>query len=95
MSVPVSSLQGHSQQPRHTDGQCPPADGWLRKTQHTDTVGCHSGVRKRETVPSAATRMDQENVTLSEVRCRKTNTIYHITYTWNLKTTNESRYKTD
>ena len=71
----------------------PTKDSRLKKVQYMCLVCCHPVVRKSETVPSAATRTDQENVMLSEVRWRMANTTYHITYTWNLKTTNESIYK--
>ena len=83
--------QHNLQQPRHRDDQCPPTDGRLKK------VRAHSGLppgRKEEwNSAPAATRTDQENVMLSGVRWRMANTIYHITYMWNLKTTNESIYK--
>ena len=73
-------------QPRHRSNQ----DDWFRKMQYVYTV-----ITKSEILPFSAKWTDQENIMLSEIRRRMTNTIYHITYMWNLKNTNESIYKTD
>ena len=51
----------------------------------------YSGIRKNEIMPFAATWMDLEIITLSEVRKR-----HHIIYIWNLKyDTNEFICKTE
>ena len=53
----------------------------------------YSALKKNEIMPFAATRMDLEIITLSEVRERQ---IFGITYMWNLKNdTNELIYKTE
>ena len=46
-------------------------------------------------MPSAATWMDLEIITLSEVSQRKTNIIYHSYVESNLKKANELIYKTE
>ena len=46
---------------------------------HTHTMEYYSAIKKNEIRPSAATRMDLENTTLSEKSQRKTNMIlYHL-----------------
>ena len=47
----------------------------------------YSAIKKNEILPFAATRMDLEGIMLSEVSQTKTNTLYNITYMWNLKNT--------
>jgi len=48
------------------------------KTRHTRIMEHCSAIKKSETMPSAATRMDLETVTLSEVSQRKMTTCYHL-----------------
>ena len=63
---------------------------------HIYTTEYYSAIKKNEIMPSAATWMDPEIITLSEVRQRKTNIISDITYMWNLKyDTNELIYETE
>ena len=52
--------------------QCSPTDEWIEKTWHNGILLSH---KKNEIMPCAATRMEFEIVTLSEVRKRKTNII--------------------
>ena len=42
------------------------------------TMEYNSAIKKNEIMPFEATWMDLEIITLSEVRQRKTNTIYHL-----------------
>ena len=52
-----------------------------------------TAIKKNETMPFAATWMDLEIITLSEVNQTEKDK-YHSTYTWNLKyDTNEHIYK--
>ena len=43
----------------------------------------YSAMKKSEIFPFTATWMDLEIIILSEVRQRKTNITYNITYMWN------------
>ena len=54
----------------------------------------YSAIKRNEIMPLAATRMDLENIMLSETCQRQI--LYVITYMWNLKNnTNECIYKTE
>ena len=54
----------------------------------------YSAIKKNEILICAATCTDLENIILGEVRQRQT--LYDITYTWNLKNQiNESIHETD
>ena len=56
----------------------------------------YSTIKKKETVPLAATWMDLEIIILSEVSGRERQISYDMTYMWNLKNDmNESMYKTE
>ena len=46
--------------------------------EHIYTVEYYSGMKNNKMMPFAATWMDVDIITLSEVRKRKTNTIYHL-----------------
>ena len=60
------------------------------------TMKYYSAIKKNEIMSFAATWMDLEIAILSEVRERKTNISYDITYMWNKKNgTNEQIYKTE
>ena len=52
------------------------SDRWLdQKMRYLYTMEYYSAIKKNEIMPSAATRMPLEMITLSEVRKRKTNTL--------------------
>ena len=57
----------------------------------------YSARKRNEIMPFAATWMDLEIITLSEVSQKeKTNTLWYIPYMWNLKyDTNELLYKSE
>ena len=56
----------------------------------------YSAIKKNEVMPSAATWMNLEIITLSKVRQRKTNIICYHLYVGSLKNdTNELIYKTE
>ena len=54
--------------------KCPSIDEWMKKTWYIYTVEYYSTI-KNEIMPTAATRMDREIITLNEVRHAKTNTV--------------------
>ena len=54
----------------------------------------YPAIKKNEILPFAATWMNLQNITLSEISQRQI--LYDITYMWNLKNnTNKSIYKID
>ena len=61
--------------------KCPSTEEWI-KMCYVYTVVYYSAIKKNEIMPFAATRMQPEIITPSEVSQRKT---YHITYMCNLK----------
>ena len=70
--------------------------GWIDKE---DVVHRYNGIllscKKNEIMPFAATWMDLQMIILSEVRKRKTNTIWYH-FMWNLKyDTDELTYETE
>ena len=59
------------------------------------TMEYYSAIKKNERMPFAATWMDQQIITLSEVSQKRRQIPYDITYMWNLKyNTNEPIYET-
>ena len=73
--------------------KCPSADEWI-KMCYIYTMEYYSAIKKNEIMLFAATWMDLEIITVSEVRERQIS--YDITYMWNLKyDTNELIYKTE
>ena len=55
-----------------------------------------SAIKNNEIMKSAATRMQLENITLSEASQRENNKYHIISHTWNLKYgTKEPIYKTE
>ena len=76
--------------------KCPSTDEWM-KMWYIYTMEYYSAIKKNEIMPFAATWMDLEIITVSEVS-QKEKDKYHmiITYMWNLKyDTNELIYKTE
>ena len=61
--------------------KCPSKDEWIKKMWYIYTVKYYSAIKKKNTVlPFAATRMDVEDIMLSEIRQRKTNTVKYYLY---------------
>ena len=55
--------------------KCPSTDEWIKKMWCIYTREYYSVIKKNKIMPFAATRMQLEIITLSEVRKRKANTI--------------------
>ena len=55
--------------------KCPLTVEWIKKMSNIHTVEYYSAIKKNEIMPFAATWMQLEIITLSEVRKRKTNTV--------------------
>ena len=51
----------------------PSTDEWRKKIRYIYTMGYYSAIKKNETMPIAATWIELEIITLTEVRQRKTN----------------------
>ena len=64
--------------------KCPLIDDWIRKMWYVYTMEYYSAIKKNNIMPFAATWMELETLTLSEVRKRKTYIPYDSTYIWNL-----------
>ena len=74
--------------------KCPSTEGWIKKMWYIYTMEYDSAIKKNEIMPFAATWMDLEMITLSEVSQRQIS--YNITYMWNLKyDPNELIYETE
>ena len=50
-------------------------DEWIKKMCHIYTMEYYSAIKKNERMPFAATWLNLENIMLSEISQRKTNTI--------------------
>ena len=74
----------------------PSTEEWIKKMWYIHTMGYCSAVKKKETVPFAATWMDLESVTLSESVRQRQEISYVIPCMWNLKRNyiDELNYKT-
>ena len=55
--------------------KCPSTDEWIKKMWYIYAMEYYSAIKKNKIMPSVATWMELETLTLSEVRSRKTNTI--------------------
>ena len=55
--------------------KCPPTDIWIKKMWYIYTIKYYSTIKKNEIMPFAATWVDLEIITVSEVNQRKTNII--------------------
>ena len=53
--------------------KCPLTEEWINKMWNTHTMACYSAIKKKmnEIMPFAATHIDLEIITLSELRQRK------------------------
>ena len=75
--------------------KCPSIYEWIKKMWYIYTMEYYSAIKENEIMPFAATWMDLEIITPSEVS-QKEKDKYCITYMWNLKyDTNELIYKTE
>ena len=57
--------------------KCPSTDEWIRKMWYTHTMEYYSAIKKNKIMPFAATWMELENLTLSEIS-QKENDKYHM-----------------
>ena len=64
--------------------KCPWTDEWIKKTWSIYTMESYSAIKEGNHA-FAATWMDLEMITLSKVRQRKTNTMWHHSYVESLK----------
>ena len=55
--------------------KCSSTDEWIKKMWYIYNMEYYSDIKKNEIVPFAAMWMDLENIMLSEISQRKTNTI--------------------
>ena len=55
--------------------KCPSANESIKKMWCIYTMEYYSAIKMKEIMPFAATRMDLENITLSEISQIKTNTV--------------------
>ena len=51
--------------------KCPSTEEWIKKMQFLHTMKYYSAIKKNEIMPFAATHIDLEIITLSELRQRK------------------------
>ena len=61
----------------------PSTKEWIKKMWYIYAMEYYSPIKKNEIMPFAATWMDIEIITLSEVSQRQTS--HDVTYMWNLK----------
>jgi len=54
--------------------KCASKEEWIKKTWYIYTMEYYSSLKKNERMPFAASWIDLEIITVSEVRQRKTNT---------------------
>ena len=57
----------------------------IKKMWYIYTMEYYLAMKKNDVMPFAATWIQQEIIILSEVSQKLTNTIYYITYMWDLK----------
>ena len=65
--------------------KCPSTDECIKKMRYTSTMEYYSAIKRSEIMPSAATWMDLEIITLSKVSQTEKEISSDITHTWNLK----------
>ena len=55
--------------------KCPSVDEWIKQLWDIYTMEYYSAIKKKEILPFAKAWMDLENIMLSKISQRKTNTI--------------------
>ena len=60
--------------------QCPSVDEWIKQLWDIYTMEYYSAIKKKEILPFAKAWMDLENIMLSKISQRKTNTIWFHSY---------------
>ena len=60
--------------------KCPSTEEWIKMMWYIYTVDYYSSIRKNEIMALAATWLDLEIVTISEVSQKKTNTIWYCLF---------------
>ena len=55
--------------------KCPSTEEWIKKMWYIHTMEYDSATRKNEIMPLAATQMNLENIMLSDISQRNTNTV--------------------
>ena len=55
--------------------KCPSTDEWIKKMWYIYTTEYYSAIKKNEIMPFAAMSIELENIMLSKISQRKTNTI--------------------
>ena len=58
--------------------KCPSTDDWFKKMWYVYAMEYYSAIKKNEILPSAATRIDLENIILSEVSHTEKDKYYMI-----------------
>ena len=64
--------------------KCPSTEEWMKKTWYIHIVEYYLAIKKKETMPFAATWSELEMIILSKSN-RERQISYDITYKWNLK----------
>ena len=60
--------------------RCPLTDEWVKKMWHIFTMEYYSAIKKNEILPFTMTWMELEDIMLSKISQRKTNTIWFHSY---------------
>jgi len=55
--------------------KCPSTDKWVKKMRYIYTMEYYLAIEKNEILPFATTRLELQNMMLTQVSQRKTNTI--------------------
>ena len=65
--------------------KCPSKNEWIKKMWYIYTMEYYSFIKKNKIMPFAATWMQLESLTLSEISRKERQIPHNITYMWNLK----------
>ena len=77
------SLQHYSQAKTWKQPKCPTKDEWIKKTWYIYTMEYYSAIGKNQITPFAATWMEVEILTLSEVSKKERDKYHTISHIWN------------